>query len=64
MEPLTVHAVTSRFRLTPDPLTIGLSMVNWLVLMLLLSGFMLATTMSDRSDPAGTASEIGSAAPR
>lgn len=64
MEPLTVQAVTNRFRLTPDPLTIGLSMVNWLVLMLLMSGFMLATTMSDRADPAGTSAEIGGTAPR
>lgn len=64
MEPLPVQAVTSRFR-APDPLTVGLSMVNWLVLMLLMSGFMLATTtMSERSDPVGTTSGISSAAPR
>ena len=54
-------AVSTRFRLTPDPLTVGLSMVNWLVLMLLMSGFMLATTMADRSEPAGTSAGIGSA---
>ena len=47
-----------------DPLTMGLSMVNWLVLMLLMSGFLLATTMSSRSEPAGTSSGIGSAATR
>lgn len=64
MEPLTVQAVTSRFRSAPDPLTVGLSMVNWLILMLLMSGFMLAATMSDRADPAGTTSEIGRTAPR
>jgi hypothetical protein len=44
-----------------DPLTIGLSMVNWLVLMLLMSGFMLATTMANRAEPAGHA-EVGTAA--
>lgn len=64
MEPLTVDVVTSRFRLRPDPLSVGLSMVNWMVLMLLMSAFLLAATASDRSDPAGTESEIGSAAPR
>jgi len=41
-----------------DPLTVGLSMVNWLVLMVLTSGFLLAATMSDRSEPAGTSSAI------
>jgi hypothetical protein len=59
MEPLPVDVAPSRSRLTPDPLTIGLSMVNWLVLMLLMSGFMLATTMADRSEPAGTSAGIG-----
>ena len=64
MEPLTVHAGTRPSRPAPDPLSIGLSMVNWLVLMLLMSGFLLATTTSDRSDPAGTSSEIGNATAR
>ncbi|HUR75593.1 MAG TPA: hypothetical protein VMZ00_15030 [Sporichthya sp.] len=56
----------ARLRLTADtdPVTIGLQMANWLLLMLLMSGFLLATTMSDRTEPAGTTSGIGSAATR
>ncbi len=59
-------APPSRLHLTAgaDPVTIGLQMVNWLVLMVLMSGFMLAATMSDRSEPAGTSAEIGSAVTR
>ena len=55
-----------RMRLTTgaDPVTIGLQMANWLVLMVLMSGFMLASTMSDRSEPAGSSAEIGTAATR
>ena len=64
MEPLTVQAVTSRFRPKPDPLSIGLSMVNWLVLMLLMSAFLLAATTTGRADPAGSTSEIGTATAR
>jgi hypothetical protein len=47
-----------------DPVTIGLQMVNWLVLMLLMSGFLLAATTIDGSEPAGATSEIGNAANR
>jgi hypothetical protein len=56
----------ARLRLTagPDPVTIGLQMANWLILMLLMSGFLLATTMSDRSEPVGTTSGFGSGATR
>ncbi len=64
MEPLAVHPVPSRFRLVPDPIAIGLSMANWLVLMLLMSGFLLATTASGGSAPAGTSSEIGASSTR
>lgn len=46
------------------PVTIGLQMANWLVLMVLMSGFMLAATMTDRSEPAGSSAETGSVAPR
>ena len=53
-----------RFNASGDPVTIGLQMVNWLVLMLLMSAFMLAATTLDRSEPAGTTSEISSAATR
>ena len=64
MEPLPAEAVPRSFRLTPDPLTIGLSMVNWLVLMLLLSGFLLASTTSDIPDPAGTSAGLGTTTAR
>lgn len=64
MEPLTVAVVPSRSGRGPDPVTIGLSMVNWIVLMLLMSGFLLATTTAERSAPAGTSAEIGTTAPR
>jgi hypothetical protein len=52
----------SRFRVTASPVMIGLSMMNWLVLMLLMSGFILATTMSEHSEPAGNSAQISSTA--
>ncbi len=64
MEPLPAVAVPSRLRAAPDPVTIGLSMVNWLVLMLLMSGFLLATTASEPAVPAGKSSGISGAAQR
>ena len=53
MELQTAEVAPSRFALVPDPVTIGLSMVNWLVLMLLMSGFLLAATASDDVEPVG-----------
>ena len=53
-----------RLKAGADPVTIGLQMVNWLVLMVLMSALLLATTVSDRSEPAGTSSQIGVAATR
>lgn len=64
MELHTVEVAPGRLEPVPDPVTIGLSMVNWLVLMLLMSGFMLAATASDGSAPAGTSAGIGATAPR
>ncbi|GAA0627509.1 hypothetical protein GCM10009547_33840 [Sporichthya brevicatena] len=61
MEPQAAVVPSSRFRSTPDPVTIGLSMVNWLVLMLLMCGYLLASTTNDGAKPAGSSSEIGSA---
>lgn len=41
--------------------TIGLSTVNWLLLMAMLSALLLATTVSHQQ-PTGSSSEIGGAA--
>ena len=57
-EPAPVSPTPSRFRVSGDPMTIGLSMVNWLFLMLLMSGLMLAATMSNREQPTGSSSDI------
>lgn len=64
MAPQHALAAPSRSRVTPDPLMVGLSTVNWLFLMVLLSALMLAATMSDRSEPAGTSTQIGATTTR
>jgi hypothetical protein len=64
MEFESAVAAPSRFRMTSDPVMIGLSMVNWLFLMLLMSGLMLAATMSGHSEPTGSSSDFTSTATR
>ncbi|WP_019877836.1 hypothetical protein [Sporichthya polymorpha] len=61
MEPQAAVVAQSRLTTGPDPVTIGLSMVNWLVLMLLMCGYLLASTTNDGSTPAGSSAEIGAA---
>lgn len=63
-EAAVIPATPARFRPDADPMMIGLSMVNWLILMVLMSGFMLATTMADRNDPAANTSDVGTAVSR
>jgi hypothetical protein len=58
METELAVAAPSRFRRAPDPLMVGLSMVNWLLLMLLISGFLLAVTAADHAVPANQTSGI------
>ena len=55
-------ATPSRFGLKPDPLMVGLSMVNWLFLMLLMSGLMLAGTISGHTERAGNSTDISTSA--
>lgn len=64
LQPAARPGVRLQLTAGADPVTIGLQMVNWLVLMVLMSGFMLAATMSDRSDPTGTTAEIGNSVTR
>jgi hypothetical protein len=61
-EPVLVSP--SRSRRTPDPVMIGLSMVNWLVLMLLMSALLLAATMSSHAEPTGSSADISTTATR
>jgi len=64
VSPGVTPAARSGFAMRVDPLTIGLSMVNWLFLMLLMSGLMLAATMSHRSEPAGSSGDISTSTTR
>lgn len=64
METEFAVATPSGGRTAPDSLTIGLSMVNWLLLMLLMSGFLLAVTAAEHSQPTTATSGVGTHAAR